>query len=51
MSIDLLPENFPKLLREKKNDMNGTSLPQIFSYTISEDILMGNYNLSKLYLC
>ena len=35
MFIDLLPEKLLQAIKRKKNDMNGTSLPQLFSYTIS----------------
>ena len=34
-TIDLLPEKLPQAIKRKKNDMNGTPLPQIFSYRIS----------------
>ena len=35
MCIDLLPEKLLQAIKRKKNDMNGTPLSQIFSYTIS----------------
>ena len=51
MCIDLLPENFPKLLKRKKNDMNGTSLSQnLQKVTLVSQLLLSNAKIFKGYI-
>ena len=51
MCIDLLPENFSKLLKRKKNDMNGTPLSQnLQKVTLVSQLLLSNAKIFEGYI-
>ena len=51
MCIDLLPEKLLQAIKRKKNDMNGTPLPQVLrEVTLVSKLLLSNAKILKSYI-